>query len=111
MYCIDQTEDLFSTIVQICPKYILVNRCTKEIHVRHFQGSKVIKVGTEQRLPLVLESRLKAELLQVKVEDDEMDWMYSEAINFKDSRSVVGFSLRASKDYSLKKCMRLEIVR
>jgi hypothetical protein len=37
--------------------------------------------------------------------------MYSEAIDFRDTRSVVGFALRAKNDYGLKKCMRLEIVR
>jgi hypothetical protein len=69
VYCIDQTEDLFSTIVQVCPKYILVNRCAKEIHVRHFQGSMTMRVGTGERVPLLLERRLKAHLIEVRVED------------------------------------------
>lgn len=37
--------------------------------------------------------------------------MYSEAINFKDTRSVVEFELRTNNHYGLKRCIMLEIVR
>lgn len=64
------------------------------------------------RIPIEFENRSKAQLVQIKLDDPDFDWMFSEAINFKDSASsVVSFSCRGVHDYSLKKCLKLDIVK
>lgn len=58
------------------------------------------------------ENRQKAHLIQMRVDDPDLEWMFSEALNFKDSStSIISFSCRGVHDYSLKKCFKLEIVK
>jgi len=99
-------------VVQVWPRYILINRCNRELHLKQFQGTRVMEVPVNGCIPIVFENRQKAQLVHMKLDDPDVDWMYSEAINFKEgASSVISFSCRGVHDYSLKKCFKLEIVK
>lgn len=110
--CVDHTEELYSTVVQVWPRYILINRCDHELHLKQFLGSRVLKVPVQARVPIEFEDLKKAQLVQMKLDDPNYDWMYSEAINFKNPpSSIISFSCRGVHDHALKKCLKLEIVK
>lgn len=112
MECIDHAENVYSTVVQIWPRYILINRCNRELHIKQCMGSHVTKVPVQGRVPMEFEHKGKPQMVQMKLDDPDFDWMYSEAVNFKDAASsVLSFSCRGVHDYRLKKCLKLEIVK
>jgi hypothetical protein len=77
VYCVDHSEDLYSTVVQVWPRYILINRCQKELHIRQCLGQRIIKVPVNGRIPVDFENKNKAQLIQIRLEDPDIDWMYS----------------------------------
>ena len=96
--CVDQSNYIFSKILRISPRYIIVNRSTYDLQLIQEDCPKDVKIiAPEKRLPFFWTDEHKAKLLKLKLvkydglSQDAWGWSGSLDISYI---GVMSFSLR-----------------
>lgn len=90
---VDYEQKLFSKVITISPRFIIVNKTGYALELKQNSVNKIIAINKDSRIPLYWFDDNKDRFLNIRLVEEEKDWKWSGNMNVLEL-GTVNFMIR-----------------
>ncbi|EAR98864.2 PH domain protein (macronuclear) [Tetrahymena thermophila SB210] len=95
---VDYDQKLFSKVITISPRFILVNKTGHQIYIKQKgYDDKVTAIEKDTRIPLFWYDQSESRFLSIKLQEEANEWNWSGNLNVQEL-GTVNFMVRSTQD-------------